>query len=174
MLYDVTKQAKYHEWRTNDGLLKIEAWSRDGLSNEQIANNIGITRKTLQEWLNKYSDIRDALKRGKEVVDIEVENALLRRALGYEYEEVKTFIEEVDGKKKKKIEKVTRHIPADMGAGIFWLKNRRSDKWSNKEELEKVKTQLEINKMRKELETEKSTEDKLSEYFKRLDGAFDE
>src|SRR5699024_11840674 len=97
--------------------------------------------------------------------------ALLRRALGYEYEEVKTFIEEVDGKKKKKIEKVTRHIPADMGAGIFWLKNRRSDKWSNKEELEKVKTQLEINKMRKELETEKST--RSEEHTSELQSRFD-
>ncbi|WP_153012058.1 helix-turn-helix domain-containing protein [Tepidibacillus decaturensis] len=43
--------------------------ARNGLTNEQIASNIGITRKTLQEWISKYSDISDTLKKGKEVVD---------------------------------------------------------------------------------------------------------
>ena len=146
------KQGKYHEWLTKDGLLKIESWARDGLTNEQIAKNIGISRKTLQEWINKYSDIRDALKKGKEVVDIEVENALLKRALGYEYEEVKTLIEEVDGKKKKKVEKVTRHVPADVSAGIFWLRNRKGFVWSNRDAIEAKRIEAEIAKLKAETE----------------------
>ena len=146
------KQGKYHEWLTKDGLLKIESWARDGLTNEQIAKNIGISRKTLQEWINKYSDIRDALKKGKEVVDIEVENALLKRALGYEYEEVKTLIEEVDGKKKKKVEKVTRHVPADVSAGIFWLRNRKGLVWSNRDAVEAKRIEAEIAKLKAETE----------------------
>lgn len=146
------KQGKYHEWLTKDGLLKIESWARDGLTNEQIAKNIGISRKTLQEWINKYSDIRDALKKGKEVVDIEVENALLKRALGYEYEEVKTLIEEVDGKKKKKVEKVTRHVPADVSAGIFWLRNRKGFVWSNRDAIEAKRIEAEIEKLKAETE----------------------
>ena len=60
---------------TEEGLLQLEAWARDGLTDEQIAANIGISRSTLNEWKKKYSDISDTLKRGKEVVDIQVENA---------------------------------------------------------------------------------------------------
>ena len=66
---------------TPEGLLKLEGWARDGLTDEQIAQKIGIHRDTLNEWKKKYSDISDTLKRGKEVVDLLVENALLKRAL---------------------------------------------------------------------------------------------
>lgn len=48
--------------KTEEGLLQLEAWARDGLTDEQIAANIGITRKTLAEWKNKYGDICDTLK----------------------------------------------------------------------------------------------------------------
>jgi len=82
-------KGKYQDWLTSEGLLKLEAWARDGLTDEQIARNIGISRSTLAEWKNKYPDISDTLKKGKEVVDIQVENALLKRALGYEYKERK-------------------------------------------------------------------------------------
>lgn len=79
--------AKYTNWITKEGLLKIEGWARDGLTDEQIAENIGIRRPTLYDWKKKYSDISDALKRGKEVVDRQVENALFKSAVGYEYTE---------------------------------------------------------------------------------------
>lgn len=82
-------RGKYAEWLTKEGLLKIEGWARDGLTDEQIAHNMGISRSTLNEWKKKYSDISDTLKRGKEVTDIMVENSLLKRALGYEYKERK-------------------------------------------------------------------------------------
>ena len=78
---------KYKKWLEPDGLLRLEAWARDGLSNEQIAKNVGITTETLRVWGMSYPAISEALKRGKEVVDIEVENAMCKRALGYEYEE---------------------------------------------------------------------------------------
>ena len=82
------RRGKYEDWLTEDGLLKVQGWARDGLSNEQIAHNIGINKDTLYEWQKRFSDFSDALKKGKEVVDREVENALLKRALGYEYDEV--------------------------------------------------------------------------------------
>ena len=81
-------KGKYQEWLEPEGLLKIEGWARDGLTDEQIANNMGIAYSTLREWRDSYSALSAALKRGKEVVDRMVENALLKRALGYEYEEV--------------------------------------------------------------------------------------
>ena len=82
-------KGKYEYWLTLEGLLKLEGWARDGLTDKQLAKNMGISRSTLNEWLKRYPDISDTLKRGKEIVDIQVENALLKRALGYRYNEDK-------------------------------------------------------------------------------------
>lgn len=77
--------AKYHEWLTEEGLIKLEGWARDGLSDKQIAEDkIGVSERTFTEWKKKFSSISSVLKKGKEVVDRQVENALLKRALGYE------------------------------------------------------------------------------------------
>ncbi|WP_026676767.1 transposase [Fictibacillus gelatini] len=118
---------KYHEWLEDEGLIKIEGWARDGLTDEQIAHNMGITRKTLYEWKNKYSDICDALKRGKEVIDRQVENALLKRALGYVYDEI-TYEGGIE------VKRVRKQVQPDTTAQIFWLKNRKPDVWRDKRE----------------------------------------
>ena len=126
-------KGKYEEWLEPEGLLKIEGWARDGLTDEQIAENMGISRSTLNEWKNKYSDISDTLKRGKEVVDRQVENALLKRALGYKYTE--TTKERIDGSLvvTKEVEK---EVVPDTTAQIFWLKNRKPDVWRDKQNLQ--------------------------------------
>ncbi|MEE0199971.1 MAG: helix-turn-helix domain-containing protein [Muricomes sp.] len=126
-------KGKYQEWLTPEGLLKIEGWARDGLTDEQIATNIGISRDTLYRWKNEYSDISDTLKRGKEVVDRQVENALLKRALGYEYEEVKEKYE-CNMLTEKVITK--KEVVPDVTAQIFWLKNRMREKWSDRQNIE--------------------------------------
>jgi len=82
-------KGKYEYWLTPDGLLLLEAWARDGLTDEQIAHNLNITPSTYYEWKKKYPEISEAIKRGKEVVDVLVENALLKRALGYSFNEDK-------------------------------------------------------------------------------------
>jgi len=135
-------KGKYKDWITEEGLLKIEGWARDGLTDKQIAYNIGITEQTLNVWKNKYPSLFESLKRGKEVVDRQVENALLKRALGYEYEEVKTYIEETDGKKKKKIEKTTKQVVPDTTAQIFWLKNRKPVEWRDRREIDTTESEL--------------------------------
>ncbi len=81
-------KGKYQEWLEPEKLILIEGWARDGLTDEQIAANIGISKQTFYDWKKKYTDFSDSLKKGKEVVDRLVENALLKRALGYEYTEV--------------------------------------------------------------------------------------
>ena len=73
----------------------------------QIASNMNISRSTLNEWKKKYSDISDTLKKGKEIVDYEVENALLQSAL-----------------------------KGNVTAQIFWLKNRKPNEWREKREVE--------------------------------------
>ena len=126
-------KGKYQKWLEPEGLLLLEGWARDGLTDEQLAHNMGISRDTLYAWKNKYPDISDALKRGKEVVDIQVENALLKRALGYDYQEERVEVSEDKG---RKVVQTIKHVPADTTAGIFWLKNRRPDKWRDKPEPE--------------------------------------
>ena len=98
-------KGKYEYWISEDGLMLIEGWARDGLTNEQIAHNIGISRETLNVWTKKYSDISDALKKSKDVVDRQVENALFKKA-----------------------------CEGDTTAMIFWLKNRRPNDWRDKRE----------------------------------------
>lgn len=125
---------KYQEWLEPDGLLRLEAWARDGLTEEQIAKNMGVAASTLREWKKKYSAISAALKRGKEVVDIEVENTLLKRALGYEYTEERVESGKDGAKKFIKTVQVTKHVSPDTTALIFWLKNRKPKEWRDKPE----------------------------------------
>ena len=120
--------AKINEWLEKDKLILLEGWARSGLTDEQIAKNIGINRTTLYDWKKKETNIADALKKGKEVIDFEVENALLKRALGYEYEE-ETYENGILTKKVKK------HVAPDTTAQIFWLKNRQVKKWRDKVEI---------------------------------------
>ena len=77
-------KGKYARGLEPDGLLLLAAWARNGLIDEQIAHNCGISPGTLYDWKNRFPQIAEALKKGKEVVDVQVENALLKRALGYE------------------------------------------------------------------------------------------
>ena len=110
-----------------------EGWARDGLSDEQIAHNMGISRSTLSEWKNKYSDIADTLKKTKEIVDREVENALFKRAMGYKYDEV-TY------ERGEEVKRVTKEVAPDTTAQIFWLKNRKPAEWRDKIEQQQTVT----------------------------------
>ena len=131
------RKGKYADWLTPEGLTLIEGWAREGLSDEQISHNMGIVPKTLYEWMNKYSDISKSVKKGKEVADFEVENALYKSAMGYEYEEVKQYIKDMgNGKQEKRIEKTMKHIAPNTTAQIFWLKNRKRDKWNDRQHIE--------------------------------------
>lgn len=126
---------KYHYWITEEGLLEVEGMARDGLTDEQIAHNIGIAVSTLNNWKNKYVELMESLKRGKEVIDRQVENALLKRALGYKYkEEVSTR----DG-----IKEITKYQHGDTTAQIFWLKNRKPKEWRDKQDIA-IKGNLDI------------------------------
>ncbi len=132
-------KGKYAKWLQADNLLRLQAWARDGLSDEQIAHNIGITTTTLYDWKKKYPAFSEALARGKEVVDIEVENALLKRAKGYDYVETTSeLIADKNAKNKavmKVTKRVTRHVPPDVKAIVFWLTNRKPE-WRDKQEKE--------------------------------------
>lgn len=127
-------KGKYEYWLTPEGLIKLEGWARDGLTDEQIASNMGVGYSTLQTWKSKYQDIQDTLKKGKEVIDYEVENALLKRALGYTVKEEKLT-------KDGCVVELEREVPGDVTAQIFWLKNRKPAQWKDKRE--EIETQEE-------------------------------
>jgi len=84
---------------------------------------------TFKVYKERYSALSAALKRGKEVADIEIENALFKRAKGYQYDEV-TYEGGVE------VKRVTKEVQPDVTAQIFWLKNRRPDKWRDKQSIE--------------------------------------
>lgn len=121
-------KGKYHEWITPEGLAVLEGWARDGLTDEQIAHNMGINVATLYRYKNDHSEIREALKKGKEVVDRYVENALLKRALGFRY------VEETVTQKGEVVE-VERYEPPHPTSIMFWLKNRKPDQWRDKRDV---------------------------------------
>lgn len=121
-------KGKYKYWLSEDGLLLLEAWARDGLTDEKIAARMGINVATLYRYKNQFSEICNALEKGKEIVDIKVENALLQRALGCTVTETK-IKESALGTEKQTI---TKQYPPDVAAAIIWLKNRKPDKWRDK------------------------------------------
>lgn len=129
-----TAKGKYEYWLTPEGLTKLEGWARDGLTDEQIAKNMGISTKTLYRWKESYCQICQALKMGKEIVDYNVENALLKRALGYTVKEEKLT-------KDGTVIEIEKEIPGDVTAQIFWLKNRKPAEWKDKREDEERKTE---------------------------------
>lgn len=129
--------AKYTYWLTEEGLLLIEGWARDGLTEEQIANNIGISRSTLNEWKKKFSDISDTLKQSKEIADRQVENALHKTALGFYYEEDMVT-------NQGDVVRVKKYSKPNTTAQIFWLKNRKPSNWRDKQEIEQTNTNIEI------------------------------
>lgn len=126
---------KYQQWLEPDGLIMLECWARDGLTDAQIAKNIGVSTVTLYDWKKKYPNISKALKRGKAVVDYEVESALLRRALGYRYKEI-TREKRTDPKTGFSClvttKEVVKEVAPDTTAQIFWRKNRKPDEWREK------------------------------------------
>lgn len=124
---------KYQDWITQEGLLKIEGWARDGCTDKEIAANIGINPDTLYTWKKKFPILAESLKKGKDVVDRQVEKSLLQRALGYSYEEISEKYE--DGVMTER--KVTKkHVVPDTTAQIFWLKNRKPEQWRDKPQSE--------------------------------------
>ena len=129
--------AKYDYWITEEGLIELEGMARDGLTDKQIAHNIGIAESTIYEWKKKFPELSEALKKGKAVVDRQVENALFKAALGFTYEE-----EQVSN--TGAVVTTKKYAKPNTTAQIFWLKNRKSDTWRDKQHIEQTNRNIEI------------------------------
>lgn len=128
-------------WSEYEQLKQIEEWSKNGLTNIQIAINIGINRSTFQRWINENDNISDILIRTREVVATEVENALVKNALGHitrvmkNVKRTKVWHDE-RGKRCSEDEWIEVYdevyTPPNAQAQIFYLKNKRKEEFQDR------------------------------------------
>lgn len=126
--YKLTKEQLLSE----EGLLLVKCMVRDGMTLESVAKELGINRRTFFLWRKENESLQEACRAGKRIVDYKVENALLKAALGYKTETVKTIIDNTPDKKGNRVVKVERTISEtgpSVTACLAWLNNRKSEQW---------------------------------------------
>lgn len=147
--------SKWKKWITEPNLKRIEAWAEKGLSDIEIAKNMGISSSTYYEWKKAHREIRMAIEKGRKVSVEVVENALFQRAIGgYVTETSIERNENAEGKITTRTKEARRYIPPDVGAIAFFLKCKDPEHWKDKLS-EYQEKKLEIDKVRLDLEKEK-------------------
>jgi len=138
------------KWESNVAgrLDLITAWARDGLIEAEMCKRLGVGVSTFNVYKNEHSELREALKNGKEISDYHVEDSLYKRAIGFTYEETTrepVLVEkQVNGEKIKTMlspklvvtKVVTKHVIPDTAACVFWLCNRKKKEWRNVSQVE--------------------------------------
>lgn len=110
----------------------IGAWARSGLTDPQIAKNLGIGNTTFKRYLEEKEELRDYVRECREDAQIQVENALFKRATGYEYEEItKERKQDPETGKWKLVvtKKVLKQVVPDVAAAQYWLEHRAPNRW---------------------------------------------
>lgn len=131
--------SKAEQWLTDDGKMLCRAFMRDGHTDEELAEYIGISTATLYRWKNKYPDFAENIKTSKAAYDVTVEESLHRRTVGFKVAVKKHFkikttkLDKKTGRRYETEELVAAedevYIPADTTAQIFWLCNRLPERW---------------------------------------------
>jgi len=129
----------YKEWLTSENLFLLKSWVRDGATDKEIYEKIGISHETFYKWKKTHTEIAEALKKGKEFADYQVEASLFKNATGFKQKIIKVHKlrkwEFIDGKRFESevlVEKEEEvYFQPQVSAQIFWLKNRNSSKWKN-------------------------------------------
>lgn len=133
----MARKSKY-DTHVKPYLDEIQGWAMSGLTDEQIADNLGIAASTLYEYKKKYPEFSEALKKGKDIADAQVVNALFKTATGFTYyEDIATATGDVV--------QAQRYAKPNTTAQIFWLKNRQPDRWRDKTEVKAEVTVPTIN-----------------------------
>lgn len=118
-------------------LEEIKAWARDGATNKEIAEALGIGLSTFMHAKAANEQLQDALKINKTLADIRVENSLYSRAVGCTITEtISEYLVAGDKKIEVKRRVITREIPPDPTSGFFWMQNRQPDKWLSRRNIE--------------------------------------
>lgn len=130
---------------------EIRKWLEDGLTERQIARNLGVSKTSFEAYKRKHPDFLALIKRGRGALIRELENALVKRALGYEYIEEKTYVKkDADGNETKYVERTTKHMAPDVGALAILLKNKDKENWTDNPQM------IELRRQMLELEREKA------------------
>lgn len=131
---------RYALWLEQFGLELIRRLAEEGFGEEEIAARCGLDLKTFRSWRKKHPEFSDAIELGRAESDLAVIRALYKKATGYNVALKKTYkLKRIDfdpdtGKKLREYEELATgidesHVPADLRAETFWLKNRQSDRW---------------------------------------------
>ena len=116
------------EFWLNEGQSLLGIWARDGLTVPEIAERMGIKSRTLALWIGKYPKIREKIYSTRQVIDAKVEEAILKKALGFEATEVRC-VTKANG--DEEVTAVTKPVPPDISACSMWLRNSCPEKWSD-------------------------------------------
>lgn len=106
----------------------------DGATDIELADALDVHVATLYRWKAEYSEFREAISLGKEAADDRVEASLYHRAVGYSHDAVKIFMP--GGAEKPVVAPYREHYPPDTAAASLWLRNRRPDRWRDKQDFE--------------------------------------
>lgn len=141
MVDDGPSPAKYNKKMAR----KIYMLATIGLTQPQMAVQLDMSVNTLSNWLHKRPECKEAYQKGKLIHDTSVQETLLKRALGYSYEEV-SIHEGVDsiGRPYSRTSKVIKHVQPDTTAMIFWLKNRHRDQWNDVQQ-HQIQSKVDVN-----------------------------
>ena len=119
-----------------------------GYTDKNLAIHFKVSETTINRWKNEFCEFCESLKKGKDDFDSRVvEQALLKRAVGYGYVETTRELQAENGEytdEESEIsiqtlvvtKKVNKHMAPDVTAQIFWLKNRKPQRWSDMKEIE--------------------------------------
>lgn len=125
-----------YEVRVQPKLELVRGWCRRGLTKEQVAENLGISVQSYDNYVKRYEDFADAVSEGAAELEMHIENALVKRALGYSYKEVtrerKLILNPETGEEEYKLvvtKSVTKHVTPDVGAQQYYLEHRAPKRW---------------------------------------------
>lgn len=123
----MARKSKY-DTHVKPYLDEIQGWAMSGLTDEQIAINLDISHDSFYRYKKQFSEFSEALKKGKDIADAQVVNALFKTATGFTYyEDIATATGEVV--------QAQRYAKPNTTAQIFWVKNRQPDRWRDKTEV---------------------------------------
>jgi hypothetical protein len=118
---------------------EITHWLRSGATEKQIYENLGITKDTFYRYKRNYKEFSDLLKNGRQALVMQLRNTLIKKAMGFEYTEVKQYAREENGNKVTYVEKTTKTALPDVAALNLCLKNYDPDNWANDPQALKMK-----------------------------------
>ena len=129
-----TGRKPYWETRIEPRLFEIAGWARDGHTEKDICEALGISTETFRKYKREKVVLFEALKVNKAIADLTVKNSLYKRANGFSYDEITTEVrKDKEGVKTSSVQKkVMKTVLPDTVAAMFWLKNRDGKNWKEK------------------------------------------